>query len=99
MQLEPKTRDYSGIGALAGRLISASCYLVCENISDEIAPTLTRQFEEAGILGGASCPDEHILVVRVLTETIAEMQQQLHAAWDTVRRQVLKKPATHIRKY
>ncbi len=98
-RLCPQTQDYTSIGILANRLVSASCYLVCEKIETALKESVAESLTLKNVIAGVSCPNRHIMAIKVLTAEIDQMQEVLHSVWHQVRVYTQNKPAMRFRKY
>lgn len=99
MCLNTRDIDYLCTGILGEQLISASCYLVCENIETDLVGIIGKQLEEEKVIAGVSSPHHSIMVIKVLTKEIGKMQDVLYRTWNTIRLNTQKKEALSFRKY
>lgn len=80
--------------------IFSTAYLVCENISEGLL-TAVREFINSceGIRGGASSPDNNLMVIKLLIKSTLHLDNTMKHLWDIIRKYTLGKPAFRIRKY
>ncbi len=100
IRLLPEEVDPHNVAMMGEYDIFATAYLIAEEIPDVLLEKLRTYMKTVGnIYGGASMPDEHVLIIKVLFQSPLHMQEILWQIWDIVRKNMLNKSAFRIRKY
>lgn len=100
-EIDADTINPLQIGILNKYRIFSSCYVVSSRADSHLQEELrTFLTEKSGhILGGASMPEEDIMVIKILASHVPEFQKTLWDIWNIVRRHILSKDAIRMRKY
>jgi len=100
VKLEPKKTDITGFGVLHGRKIYGTMFFYARTLPLEIGDEVRAIFESRkNAEGGVSFPDESLGVVKIIGDTVGEMQDIMAEIWGIARRHMLGKDRVRIRKF
>ena len=99
--IEPKNKDFSGIGVLEGYDIYGTVFFYKEGMKDSFLEDDLRLVLEKhqGILSGVSKIHENLIIAKFLGNTILETQKAILDIWQVGRKTLLFKDRVRIRKY
>lgn len=99
-KIEPKNKDFSGIGIFEGYDIYGSVFFYQENLSELFVNDLRQLLDKHNnIYYGVSRISEGLVVVKFLGKTILETQKVMSDIWSAGRKSMLLKDCVRIRKY